>query len=108
MGKFTISHLKMEISNRSAVLKLLFSSFLRSENGSPKLSNILRSSSMEALNVDLISSRLLLWALQLLESQDRSCIRWCMVKRVLSTFHRVSNLDGVSVAVTNILFSSQG
>lgn len=59
MGKFTSIHLKRTVSDRSAVLRLLSSSFSRSESGSPKPSNILRFSSTEALNVDLISSRLL-------------------------------------------------
>jgi len=59
MGKFTITHLGIAISDRSTVPKLLYSSFSKSGSGSLKLFNILRSSSMEVLSVDLISSRLL-------------------------------------------------
>lgn len=59
MGKFTIIHLKRKVSDRSAVLKLPFSSFSKYGSGSLKHLNISRSSSMEVLSVDLISSRLL-------------------------------------------------
>lgn len=90
MGKFTLIHFTRRVSDRCTVLKLRSLYSLRSGSGSLKLLNILRSSSMEALSVDLISSRLLPWELLLLVSQDRSCIRWFMAKRVSSTFHRVS------------------